>query len=246
MTTLHTLYDGSILKSMSAKELLSIPIWKGNRILDTAHASKIKAAIGSEIQKLDSGYRIVKYREPATDGRLVEQAYIIDGQHRLSVLRDFFNETVCSPDFKVVVVEKEVSCELDAIQYFNEINTVKPQCWTADPNLITNLYIAALEKKFNVKRTQLIRKGAAHRPYLSSDKLREKIQNFSNLKFDSASINRFAEKALVYNTKQKTQSEIEMALQADTKDYMKKAVALGFFLALDPKLKWVDELLRED
>ena len=103
---LHQYNDGSVLKKMSARELVSIPIWNGNRILDKEHASKIKEAIGNNINKLDSGYTVIRYNEDASDGRVVLSSYLIDGQHRASVIRDFYNSTICEPDFQLTITEK--------------------------------------------------------------------------------------------------------------------------------------------
>ena len=69
---LHTYSDGSILKVIPSRELISIPIWKGQRILDKEHASSIKSAIGENIRSLDSGFSIIKYKEEATDGKIIE------------------------------------------------------------------------------------------------------------------------------------------------------------------------------
>lgn len=244
MTTLHTFHDGSVLRVMSVKELLTLPIWKGNRILDKEHVAKLKTAVGANIQKLDSGYRIVKYDEVSTDNEWVEQSYIIDGQHRITVLREFFSTAFCPPEFDVVVVERKVGSELEAIQYFNELNTVKPQSWNTDPNLIVNLYIAALEKRFNVKKKQLIRKGVVHRPYLSSDKLRVKLQSLSGLKFDTETINGFVERVAVHNLALKNQYQVGLALgKCQDEKFIQKADTLEFYLALDQKLKWVEDLI---
>ena len=82
-------------------------------------------------------------------------------------------DTVCEPDFTLTVREKIVETESDAVEYFNALNNVKRQFWKTDPNLIVNKYIQAMEKKYNTNtKTPLIR-PKAHRPYLSSDKLRD-------------------------------------------------------------------------
>jgi hypothetical protein len=39
---LHTFSDGSILQKVKAKELVGIPVWRGNRFIDLSHAKKIK------------------------------------------------------------------------------------------------------------------------------------------------------------------------------------------------------------
>jgi hypothetical protein len=243
MNILHTFHDGSVLRCMNVKDLLTLPIWKGNRILDKDHVAKLKAAIGSNIQRLDSGYRIVKYNELNTENEWVEQSYIIDGQHRISVLRDFFSTAICPPEFTVVVVERKVGSELEAIQYFNELNTVKPQSWNTDPNLIINQYIAGLEKRFNTRKRQLLRQGVAHRPYLSIDKIRTKLQEIEGLRYSPELVEQFVERVVAHNLILKNQYQIGMALgKSQDEKFVQKADGLEFYLALDPKLKWVREL----
>lgn len=102
---LHIYTDGSKLKLTTAKTLIQIPIWKGNRVKDIYHIAQLKESIGSNIQYLDKGYHVIKYNEIDATGREVEQSYIIDGQHRASVLIDYFNSTLCEPDFPVTYTE---------------------------------------------------------------------------------------------------------------------------------------------
>ena len=71
---MHTFHDGSVLKVISAKELVKVPIWKGNRTMDVEHANKIRDAI-TKVESLDSGYRIVNYEEADMSGKLVRQSY---------------------------------------------------------------------------------------------------------------------------------------------------------------------------
>jgi len=174
---LHKYSDGSILRVISSRELVAIPIWKGQRILDKEHAMQIKKSIGDNISSLDSGFSIIKYNEETTDGRIIESSYLIDGQHRASVIRDYYDSTVCEPDFPVTVIEKTVKTESDAIGYFNKINNVKAQQWKIDPNLLINNYIAALETAFVSKKCPLIRNGSTTRPYISTDSLRQAFSN---------------------------------------------------------------------
>ena len=124
--TLHIYTDASKLKLTTAKTLIQIPIWKGNRVKDRMHIALLKEAIGSNIHYLDKGYHIIKYNETDATGREVEQSYIIDGQHRASVLLEHFNSTLCEPDFPITYTEVCVANEADAIAYFNKINNVKP------------------------------------------------------------------------------------------------------------------------
>ena len=242
---LHHYNDGSILKLMSAKELVSIPVWKGNRILDTEHASKIKDAIGDNINRLDSGYTIIRYNEETSDGRVILSSYLIDGQHRASIIRDFYNSTICEPDFQLTITEKTVESESEAIDYFNSINNVKPQFWKTDPNLIVNNYIKALEFRYNSKKNILIRSDNTKRPYLSVSNLRDVLKmNVDLLKSTADDINKFVEKVDKYNTSLINSFNIDFT-QANIKDekLKERMVSMKFAIAYDLKLRWIRELI---
>ena len=122
MEFLHSYNDGSSLYRMSARSLCRIPIWKGNRMVDLAHVQTLKGAVGPEITRLDSGYKVIRYEEEEEKGGRVMKSYVVDGQHRIRVLQDAF--TVLGPevDFIVTVTEMEVATEEEAIRYFNQIN----------------------------------------------------------------------------------------------------------------------------
>ena len=239
---MYTFHDGSILRVLSAKELIQIPIWKGNRTLDKAHAERIRDAVGDTVHSLDSGYRIIHYDEPDTSGRVVRQSYLIDGQHRAHVLREHFLNSLCEPDFLVVVTEKTVESESDAIEYFNAINNVKPQRWRTDPAILANQYIAALEQTFNTSKLKLIRQTTV-RPYLSVEKLREVIKaNIGKLAQEPAAIQAFCMRAVEKN--KSLLQQVDMLILGKPKEakYYERAAESGFLLAVDPKLPWIAEL----
>ena len=162
---LHTYNDGSKLIRTTAQHLISIPIWKGNRILDIAHKNSILAKI-TDVRNLDSGYTCVVIHEEDSSGNVLQQRYIIDGQHRKRVLE----EMLFAEDFEVTITEKHVSCETELVEYFNKINNSKPIHYD-DPVLVANSVIVQLEKVFGKN----IRQSRTVRPYISVDKLREKI-----------------------------------------------------------------------
>jgi hypothetical protein len=242
---LHTYSDGSILKIMTARELVALPIWKGQRILDKAHSESIKTSIGLNVKYLDSGYSIVKYKEETTDGTPVISTYLIDGQHRASVIRDFYLNTVCEADFNVTVMEKTVDSESEAIEYFNKINNVKAQQWRMDPNLLINNYITALEKVFNKnKKCPLIRQSTT-RPYLCVGNLRDTLAiNTRLLKNNKEDISKFVEAVVKYNNEMITKFSLDIT-QASEKDnkIKERAISVNFVLAYDTKLKWVHKIL---
>jgi len=222
-----------------------IPVWKGQRILNQAHADSIKEAIGPNVNRLDSGYTIIKYQEVEVDGCEIVVSYLIDGQHRASVLRDYYKDVICEPGFQLTVTEKEVESESDAIDYFNTINNAKPQCWT-DPTQIVNKYMMFLEKKFNTNRKcLLIRPGSTNRPYLSSEKLREVLKKNiqKTTKHTAKDVEDFVEKVDKLNKDMLRVFELETT-QEKVKDATMKerAITIKFALAYDTHLKWMQGL----
>ena len=243
---LHKYNDGSILKCMSAKELITIPVWKGNRILDQLHATAIKNAIGSNINRLDSGYTIINYQENTADNKMVTMSYLIDGQHRASVIRDFYRDTVCELDFQVTVTERNVDSESDAVEYFNTINNVKYQFWKTDTNLLVNKYIQKIEQVLNINKKSLsIRPGSTCRPYLSSDRLREVLKNNSKyLKYTNDEIEQVVTKIVKKNKDLILQFQLDITQPNATDVKIKeRAIAINFALAYDTSLKWIRELI---
>ena len=243
---LHTYNDGSVLKIMTSRELISIPIWKGQRILDTEHAAAIKTEVGSNVSSLDSGYSIVKYKEENADGKVIISSYLIDGQHRASVIRDFYASTICEADFNVTVTEKTVESETEAIEYFNKINNVKAQQWKMDTNLIINNYIAAVEKAFNTNpKSPLIRSYRTRRPYLSAESLREAlIKNKDLLKSNKCDIIKFVDRITSFNSATIKKFELDLTEEkAKDAEIKETSINVKFALAYDIKLKWVREAL---
>jgi len=255
---LHTFSDNSVLKKINVRELVTIPVWRGNRYIDLEHARQIEEDIGPNATRLDSTiFRVIKYKEGTT-----QQTFLIDGQHRQHVLKLHHNQPQ-PPSFDVLVIEKEVEEESDAIEYFNTLNNVKPQFET-DPKLLANKYIHALEAAFNITkpRNLLIRPEGVttRRPYLSSDRLRSALEeNVRYLKQSKESLATFVARVKEWNEEQlrnlttaptaPTTTEPSQASTTHPAIYITKAtleatLAKKFALALDPSLPWVGLCLR--
>ena len=261
-TILHTLHDGSILRTMSSKELVTIPVWQGNRTLDPAHAAIIAAAVGSHIQKLDSGYRIICYPQTTSAAATAatspqqqqqqqqQQRYLLDGQHRAHVLREYYAHTLCAEDFPVVLTETTVDSELEAIGLFNAINNTKAQSWDTDPRLIANEYVAALETAFNHGRPRsnlLIRPSATKRPYLSANKLRDALVDPRiKLHMNRDRIREFVAAVIAHNDDLLRRADILMLGETNASNlkFWEAGVANRFLLAVDPRLPWVHRLMQ--
>lgn len=242
MDLLHTYSDGSKLFKMSASALMRIPIWKGNRIIDLDHVKNIKESIDYKAYFLDSGYKTVQYDEMDENNKPVKKTYLIDGQHRISVVIDYFENIQDAKDFSVTVTEIRVDSEADAIEYFNKINNVKPIQFKEDPNLIINKYLHRLIGSYPVK-SKLFRTGATKRPYLSVDKFREALlKRVDNLK--KISIEKFIKECKTTNTL--IIQELEIRSLNDKEKELKiitKILELDFGLAWDDKFKWLDNIL---
>ena len=234
---IHTFSDTSVLKKIKAKELVGIQVWKGNRFIDNDHVNKIKSAIGDRIESLDSTiFRVVKYK----DGD-VEQKYLVDGQHRQEVIKKYYEENYILPiNFDVLLHEKIVDSEAEAIEYFNAINNTKPQ-QDNDPKILTNKYILALEKHF-VKLIRPEGKGTK-RPFLSNDLLRTELQkNASMLKQSNEFVKRFIQRVDAWNKKRINDYDLGL-IETKELSVLKSCIEKKFILAFDSKLPWIKDCL---
>jgi len=240
-TTLHTYADGSVLGLMSARTLISIPIWKGNRILDKTHMESIKTSVTNP-HLLDSGYKLVCYQEPDASGIIVTQRYIVDGQHRVSVLKDHFAGTLCAADFNVTYTEINVRDEADAIAYFNKINHAKPIQFKEDPAMIANRYIAAFSDMWP-SRHRIVRTAATHRPFMHVERLREALLAHADVLAHKTTA-WFVDAVKKKNATLLRDYELLLAAGGVNKDakIVERCFEIQFALAVDPKLRWVTEI----
>lgn len=233
-------YNGASARILSAKDLLSIPVWKNNRIIDHDHVSEIRREIG-DVRFLDHGYHVAHLQEEDAGGNPVIQRYIIDGQHRCQVLRDHFDTVLCAEDFPVMVFERRFTTEGELIEYFNALNKCKPvQPWV-DENLVLNQYVHALEEAFDNRRTRFLRSGGCHRPYLSADRVRDTLRAFWKLLPPTAKgATDFAAAVKTWNDEAVRNDTFVLGIRSAAKRaFFEKGAKLGFVLAYDEKYPWV-------
>ena len=230
---LYIFYDKSIMRKMAVKDLIRIPIWKGNRVLCEDHKRQIQESLKDSVRPLElKPYHIITY-PIEEDGRLEQRSFIIDGQHRVSILRDAFHQTPEQENFECIVIEKDCQTETEAIDYFRILNMTRAVEWKHDPNLLANAFVKAMENEFNAGKQRLIRPAGSHRPYMSAEKLREAILK---MRFEEGkSVEEFIKKTRELNTNDVAHLK---AVPQRTK-MEQKAVELGFCLALDEKFKWL-------
>jgi hypothetical protein len=244
---LHTYNDGSRLMKSTVYELMKIPNWRGNRILDTDHAKKLQDTV-ENVQLLDKGYYVIVVPETDAAGKEIKQYYIVDGQHRLKVLREA-RDTGFFPDFAVTYTEKDVEDQTGAIEYFNTINSMKPMPPQGeDPKLLVGYFISALEKQFTPSRKidMRIKQGTAHFPNISIEAVRPILAaNIDRLR--STKPIAFAENVWRWNRAHLDNLALELRDAAEDDDKKKKeedkrkyrCIEIKFALALDPKLPWI-------
>jgi hypothetical protein len=213
------------------------------------HVEKIKGSI-TDIRNLDFGFRLVSRMDEDADGKPMRQTVVVDGQHRRQVLSDYFREHPETPDFPIVIVEKEIQEESDIITYFNTLNTQKPIHLATEPKMIANKYIMALEKEFNKGTGKgLIRPGATKRPYLSVEKLREELCNkvssgSTGSTGSSEEVAAFVARVKSYNMEFASDYATHLTYKKPELDMIEKGKELKFMLAFDTKLSWVSSCLR--
>lgn len=217
-------YEGSVWKTIPASRLATLAIWNGNRTLDMNHVQRIRESI-KDIRQLNlTPFKVVVFND-----ELGEQHQIVDGQHRATLIKQYFSDPTAE-DFNVVIIEKRCGTENEIIQYFKVLNTTKSIQWKEDPVLIANKYIEALCQAFNTSKP-VIKSGKTNRPYLSVEKLREELINRHVVDWKRTPAE-FVEKCKEVN---------EVALKKLSEDVTmeKKAIQHKFALGLLPFSVWM-------
>jgi hypothetical protein len=236
---LYKFSDGSVLKLMGAKELSAIDIWHSQRTLDVTHKQTIQKQVNNTIQALDGSlYHIVRY-PPDEEGEQ-DICRIIDGQHRASVLKDYFQaEDDSTKNFQVLVKEKFCKTEEEAIVYFKVLNHTKAIEWKEDPKLVATRYMSALLSIFDNEKTRFFRASKTKRPFVHIEKLQAMFVNRRIGIGMKITPEEFAQKALSWN-----EAKIDHILGQATKSSIEDhALALGFTLGLDEHCGWLDSVL---
>lgn len=228
---LFTFSDGSILRKISARDLVKIPIWKGNRILNQQHKESIAKSLKQGAKSLDlKPFHIVTY--PVEEGDIPDTlSFVVDGQHRYSIIKESDNQ-----DFDVLVVEKKCHTESEVIDYFKLLNHVRAIEWKEDPILVANNFIKALENVFNGGKDKRVRTKSTHRPYLYVETLREEL-----IKRKIGVSGKTPEDFVAF-AKRKNEEYLDILRKKERREGIEdRALQLEFTLALDPKMKWLQD-----
>lgn len=230
---LFTATDQSFFKTYSARALSQISVWNGNRVIDLDHIHRIKDAMHSIKHLNINPFRIALIKNEEGP----RSRFIIDGQHRHHILKEYFANTE-SEDFQVLVAGKLFDNEDEVMKYFKILNNTKAISWKEDPVMIANKFIEALMTEFNKNpKRHMIRSGArVNRPFLSVDKLRETLLARRVFDWTETPLD------LVERAKQKNMEVIGSLHVKDVfqlRDMETRALDYGFGLAMDEKLPWI-------
>lgn len=244
---LLTFNDGGKLYLVSARDLIRIPVWRGNRILDPDHKDYLQTQIGDDISNLDrqpyhcATFKVFDEVERAT----LLKTELLDGQHRSRILNEHFQKNPDAPDFQVMLCNFDCNTESDVIERFKILNTTKPIAWKEDPRISVGPYLAALETVFNANRkNNLIRRpvqggGFVYRPYLSLDTLRDAMVHRRIGIQMKQTPSEFANRVKAWNDAQVA----ELQKVGGHSKQMERALQVGFILAQDKTFRWLDEVL---
>ena len=232
--------DGSEWSVSSAREVSNIPVWQGNRVIDRNHANTIENSVQHCIKSLDTNpFRIARIKEDSTVMDCgAGMSMIIDGQHRCSVLANYFKNNPAFPDFPVLVATKTFDTENDIIGYFRILNSTKAIDWKEDPVMIANTYLQALSNEFdrrgNARVNRVLRSGRTLRPFLSLDRLREYIVSRHIYEWIKTP-EQFVERARLANT----QALANLRSLTVLSDMQARALLYSFGLGLDLSFSWL-------
>jgi hypothetical protein len=224
---------------MDAKELSAIDIWHSQRTLDIAHKQSIQKQVNNLIQALDGSlYHIVRY-PPDEEGEQ-DICRIIDGQHRASVLKDYYQTTGSDAKvFQVLVKEKFCKTEEEAVLYFKILNNTKAIEWKEDPKLVAQKFMSSLLAIFENEKTKFFRTNKTKRPFVQIEKLQAIFANRRIGIGMKITPEEFAQKALAWN-EAKIDHILTQASRSGVEDH---ALSLGFTLGLDENFGWLDSVL---
>lgn len=238
---LFTFTDGSTLYQISARQLITIPVWEGNRTLDEEHVEELIRSIKNP-HDIQGPFTVVEY--PDDEGK--SQLKIIDGQHRREVLVRHFASAE-AVDFTVLVRLHKIADHAAAISLFQAINNAKPMVYKGSPTERLHEFSEALRRHcvFDKGRTglvALIRPCSTMRPFLSIDHLEEALKRYRINERADLTPSGLVDHAMGMN--EFYASDPAAIPGRFTQTSLMKAAELGFYLGLDPTCSWLAPLRK--
>ena len=211
--------------------------WEMNRPLDEEHIQALFLSFEELVENKEGN---LSFYEPINIAYVIEGNYIrvIDGQHRMEAIKGI-RLKYRDYEFYVPVLVWNVKTELDMMNLLHLINHKK----AFDMNLIRYdeaELISEMESKFRVRRFKSI--FGKRRPHLDKDKFLEKIEG----KFESWRL-RYGEIENVIRRIDEMNQFVKNNIRVswgNSTFVRQRAEEMGFYLALDREMGWVDMIYK--
>jgi len=218
-------YGNTTFGKMTVENFINVPCWAFNRPLDRKRVRELYKGI--MCSKFVHGVFTIASHE--------DKMYLIDGQHRQQALIKACESEECL-DLPIMVIIYYVDNEAEIVDLFKQVNNTKP----LDPKETPDSVIMTIVKRLGIDYPDAIHfdKNKTVYPYvLAKDRLRNIcLEDITNKKLFTAIRklnNQYAKKPV------KTIPNVRARL---TKGAVDKAKKSGFYLGLDEKWSWIEEL----
>jgi hypothetical protein len=221
--------DQMTIVKMTAGEFINIPCWAYNRPLDKSRVVELKNAIITR-GTIYGIFTLVSQNN---------QLYIIDGQHRHQALMKAIEKDCCHTDIPIICVIYDVVEDSEIIDLFKKVNNTKPLDPKETPDAVIMFAIKELGKLYS--NAIHFDKNKTVYPYILAKELKDKL---STIKFNNISSQELYKKIKQINNKYSRMpiKNIPNIRTNITIGAVNKARQSGFYLGLDEKWSWIDEL----
>ena len=230
---IHKEYKNVMLATMDIDDFINIPCWAYNRKLDKKRVKELCNGIlatGGVCGVFTIVYQNFEY-------------YLIDGQHRQQALIKAIEEDTISEEsivnMPIMALIYNVKTDYEIVQLFTKVNNTKPLTPKDTPDSMIISVVNKLGEDY---------KGAIHfdknrttYPYILAKDLQERVRSIC---LDDVSNNKLYTSIRKLNrTYYKLPiRKIPNIRSKLSKAAVKKAVSSGFYLGLDEKWSWIEEL----
>jgi hypothetical protein len=218
-----------IVAKMTAAEFINVPCWAYNRPLDTKRVIELKNNIMSS-GNIYGVFTLVSQEK---------QLYIIDGQHRHQALIKAIDKNPAHLDITVICVIYNVVEDADIVELFKKVNNTKPLDPKETPNAVIMTAIKELSKLY--PNAIHFDKNKTVYPYVLAKDLQEQLKTINLNNISSLDLVKII-KRLNNKYSHLSIKSIPNVRSNITVGAVNKARQTGFYLGIDEKWSWIEEL----
>lgn len=176
---------------------------------------------------------------------LDDEYYLIDGQHRQVALSRAIKKEPELVDCPIIVMSFRVESDVEAVELFRKVNNTRPLEPRDTPNTIIVTVIDKLSKHFK----RAIKKDQTRTcyPYIVADELHKKLRE---IELEGVTPEKLYKAILALNSEYRKKASADgiraipgiRGAQTLKKQSVEKAKQSGFYLGLDEKWFWLQDL----